>query len=282
MRAVKRNSTNGDRESVPILASSWGPGVLAGVRLDERRMNYRRHEASYTFVSMQRRRDIIRFYGLLDLLEEKVGGKRGLRDCSGHMTWPRRGVYFFFEKGEIRSDSGKGERVVRVGTHALQKSSSTTLWQRLSQHRGTVRTGGGNHRGSIFRLIAGTALAEKEGGMSVATWGQGSTADPATRAGEQLQERRVSEVIGAMPFLWLEVDDEPGPKSLRAIIERSAIAMLSNFERPALDPASPRWLGHFSDRERVRGSGLWNQNHVDEAYDPAFLDVLEGLIGGTR
>lgn len=264
---------------------AFGPQASGrGACLGEGRTTYRMHEGSctVTVVNMQRRRDIIRFYGLLDLLEEKVGGRRRLRDCSGRMTWPRRGVYFFLEEGEFRSDTGKGERVVRVGTHALQESSSTTLWRRLSQHRGTVRTGGGNHRGSIFRLIVGTALAGKEGGTSVSAWGQGSTADPATRADEQLHERRVSAVIAAMPFLWLEVNDEPGPKSLRGIIERSAIALLSNFERPTLDPASPRWLGHFSDRKRVRGSGLWNQNHVDEAYDPAFLDVLEGLIGRTR
>ena len=27
----------------------------------------------------------------------------------------------------------------------------------------------------------------------------------------------------------------------------------------------------------VRDSGLWNQNHVDETYEPYFLDVLERL-----
>ena len=26
--------------------------------------------------------------------------------------------------------------------------------------------------------------------------------------------------------------------------------------------------------------GLWNSNHVDEAYDPAFLDVLDQLASG--
>jgi hypothetical protein len=28
----------------------------------------------------------------------------------------------------------------------------------------------------------------------------------------------------------------------------------------------------------VRKSGLWNQNHVDEAYDPAFLDRFDELV----
>ena len=84
--------------------------------------------------------------------------------------------------------------------------------------------------------------------------------------------------IRAMPFLWLPVDDEPGRESLRGHVERNSIALLSNFERPVLDPPSAAWLGHTSDRDRVRKSGLWNQNHVDESYDPAFLDVFEELI----
>src|SRR5690242_13971991 len=105
---------------------------------------------------MDRRADLIRFYEILGTLEKKVGGKRTLAECDGRMPWPRRGVYFFFEPGEVRSDSGGGPRVVRVGTHALANGSTTTLWRRLSQHRGSKRSGGGNHRGSIFRLLVGT------------------------------------------------------------------------------------------------------------------------------
>ena len=79
------------------------------------------------------------------------------------MEWPARGVYFFFEDGEARSTSGTGPRVVRIGTHALTAKSSTTLWNRLAQHRGVVGTGGGNHRGSIFRLLVGEALLRRRG-----------------------------------------------------------------------------------------------------------------------
>ncbi|HTV26286.1 MAG TPA: hypothetical protein VMF32_00715 [Xanthobacteraceae bacterium] len=104
---------------------------------------------------MSRYDDLLRFYDLLARLEEKIGGARVLSDCSGRMNWPQRGVYFFFEPGELRSDTGNGPRVVRVGTHALTDTSRTTLWKRLSQHRGTGNAGGGNHRGSIFRLLIG-------------------------------------------------------------------------------------------------------------------------------
>src|SRR5579859_6253932 len=105
-----------------------------------------------------RRTDLVRFYHLLASLEVYVGGKRRLAECDGHMAWPRRGVYFFFEAGECRTDSGDGPRVVRVGTHALAAGAQAKLWTRLAQHRGIKGSGGGNHRGSIFRLLVGTAI----------------------------------------------------------------------------------------------------------------------------
>ena len=225
----------------------------------------------------ERLSDLRDFYSLVAVLSAHVGSPRKLSQCSGRMAWPKRGVYYFMEDGETRSDSGSGPRIVRVGTHALTGTSSTKLWTRLRQHRGQGESGGGNHRGSIFRLIVGTALIAQHGHHFPA-WGQGNNAPADVRVGEVGLEQEVSQVIGAMPFLWLAIDDEPSPKSLRGYIERNSIALLSNFERVPLDPPSAGWLGHACNRERVRKSGLWNQNHVDETYDPAFLGCLEKLI----
>lgn len=218
-----------------------------------------------------------RFYTVLTVLEKSLGGARRLSDCSGRMNWPGRGIYFFQEPGECRTDTGDGHRIVRIGTHALKSGSATKIWTRLSQHRGPARSGGGNHRGSIFRLIVGTALIEKNG-HDYSSWGQGSSAPRDIRESEQPLERAVSEVVGEMPFLWLDVGDEPGPDSMRGYIERNAIALISNFGKSPLDPPSQDWLGRYCSRERVRTSGLWNSNHVDEDYDPAFLDILEHFI----
>jgi hypothetical protein len=225
--------------------------------------------------------DLREFYSLLVWLAKTVGGARRLASCSGRLRWPRRGVYFFMEEGENRSDSGNGLRVVRVGTHALKKDSGTKLWIRLSQHRGQERTGGGNHRGSIFRLIVGTAVIERNG-YKFPTWGEGHNAPADVRAGERALECEVSKVIGAMPFLWLAVEDEPRADSMRGYIERNAIALLSNFGKGALDPPSKEWLGYSCNRDRVRGSGLWNSNHVDEPYDSAFLKCVEHLVANME
>lgn len=230
---------------------------------------------------MSRLDDLKTFYALLDDLAGRVCGTRHLKDCRARSGWPRRGIYFFFEPGELRSHSGAGARVVRVGTHALTDGSGSSLWRRLSQHRGQAKSGGGNHRGSIFRLIVGTSLIERDG-YHFPTWGQGSSAPAAIRQGETLLEASVSQVVGRMPFLWLTIEDEPGPRSERGLVERNAIALLSNHGKEALDPPSPGWLGHSCNRERVRKSGLWNSNHVEETYDPAFLDVMARLVAAER
>lgn len=231
---------------------------------------------------MNRIDDVVRLYEILGKLQHRLGQRR-LRDCDGRMPWPSHGVYFFFEDGEVRTDSGHGPRVVRIGTHALTATSKTTLWNRLSQHRGVVATGAGNHRGSIFRLLIGEALLHRDA-IELDTWGVGDTpgkvaitrnmSPAAVRQAEHAIERAVSNTIGAMPFLWVSAPGGGGPGNPREVIERNSIALLSNFEKAPIDAPSSRWLGHHSGREKVRKSGLWNQNHVEERYDPSFLDAL--------
>ena len=241
---------------------------------------------------MERINEVARFYDLLVRLERRCGGRRRLAECHGRMGWPRRGVYFFIEPGEHRGDSGVGDRVVRVGTHALTERSGTSLWQRLSQHRGSARHGGGNHRGSIFRLLAGSAIKARDGTDKPRSWGIESGAGKAAlrlgtdretvRQEETGLERAVSRYLGAMPFLWLSIDDPPGPDSDRGDVERNVIALLSNFRKEPVDSPSESWVGHHSDRERVCRSGLWNNNHVEDAYDPGFLERFASLIDSHK
>jgi hypothetical protein len=237
---------------------------------------------------MDRHADLGRLYAVLESLEQALAGKRTLSECNGRMTWPARGVYFLFEPGQMRSDTGAGPRIVRVGTHGLKSGSTASLWQRLSQHRGIATTGWGNHRGSIFRLLIGSAIMNRDQMVEPSSWGIG--ADPGAAApslgmtreevlhAERPLEAMVSEHIRRMPFLWLAVDDVAGPQSQRGFIERNAIALLSNYHRSAIDQPSRDWLGNHCNRERVRLSGLWNNNHVDDVYDPGFLDLMERSV----
>lgn len=219
-----------------------------------------------------------RFYQLLDRLssDPRQGGCLG--DYTGRAPWPARGVYFFREPGEQRASVAHVGRIVRVGTHAVSVNAKSTLWGRLRAHRGG-RNGGGNHRGSIFRLHIGAAqlILNRE---QLTTWGRGASATSAVRSEEVELERRVSAYLGSMTVLWVAVPDQPGPKSQRATIERNAIALLSNRLHP-MDTPSPTWLGRNSPTALIRGSGLWNLNHVEEDHEPAFLNLLESAVERT-
>jgi len=98
------------------------------------------------------------------------------------------------------------------------------------------------------------------------------------RVAEYPLERAVSEHIGAMPFLWLDVNDPSTGRDDRARIEAGCISLLSNAKRPPIDPPSPTWLGHCASRGAVRYSGLWNVNHVHDAPDPTSLLGLDRVI----
>ena len=222
--------------------------------------------------------DLNRFYQLLTALEARSGQGGSLAEYTGRSGWPSRGVYFFREPGEHRGTASRAPRVVRVGTHAVSAGSRSRLWGRLRTHRGG-RGGGGNHRGSVFRRHVGAALLvrDREEIGELPTWGEKSSAPRHVRASEAAHEARVSAYLGRMSVLWVEVPDEPGPESHRAYIERNAIALLSNQLRP-IDQPSETWLGLHSPYSVIRQSGLWNVNHVEQRYEPEFLDVMAGCI----
>ena len=211
-----------------------------------------------------RNKDINRFYDALRRLEQGVDGKRLLGECTGRGKWPQKGLYFFFESGEFRSKS-KEERIVRIGTHGVSLGSKTTLWDRLRTHRGSTQ-GTGNHRGSIFRLHVGKALAARTPSIEIPTWGKGSSASTDIRELERPLEQLVSEYIGSMKLLWLAVEDKSSSFSDRAYLERNLIGLLT-YTAKITDLPSKDWLGQFSVKEKIRQSALWNLDCMDVPVD---------------
>lgn len=219
-----------------------------------------------------------RLYDMLDCVLNHCGGTmKTLDEYLSEKHSYKRGVYFFYDPNELRATLSNQPRIVRVGTHAVSRGSQSTIFNRLRQHRGTL-DGLGNHRGSIFRLHVGTAiLSQVSNERDISTWGKGQNASKQVRDAEAELERQVSEYIGKLYVVGVEVDDAPGPTSDRAYIERNSIGLLSKAAKH-FDGPTEGWLGLCSDREVIRDSGLWNVDHVDFTYDPAFLDILERHI----
>jgi hypothetical protein len=247
--------------------------------------------AEWTRVSMSRQDDIDRLYAVLDDLSRRVGGARKLKNCTGYMDWPDRGLYVFLEPGE-RCGSTDGFRVTRVGTHAVSDGSSTSLWDRLKQHSGTGSRSadhphGGAHRGSVYRKRVGEAIIEKHGLHDDYPdwnhrWSSIDRERSTVRDEEYILERRVSAYIREQPFLPVSLDDEPGPDSDRAVVERTLIARLSNVETESIDPRADCWLGRHSRSREIRASGLWNVAHVGEEHDRSALHLLEDAVRTTN
>jgi hypothetical protein len=64
---------------------------------------------------------------------------------------------------------------------------------------------------------------------------------------------------------------------MRATIERQFISMFTE-NLCAIEENSPTWLGRFSDKPSIRGSGLWNVRDVGSEYDLRFIPLLDGLL----
>lgn len=224
--------------------------------------------------------DLEGFYREMAILRDGLGGLRVLRECTGKIHWPKRGVYFFFDSGKEMRSLLPENRVVRVGTHAITNGSQSTLWNRLRTHRGGS-DGAGNHRSSIFRLHVGAALiARSRGAISLPSWGQGQSAPATVRNREVQLESDVSKYIGRMSILWLAVGDSPSPHSDRAYLEQSIIGLLTRNGHPS-DPPSKGWLGLHSPNPQIQTSGLWNVNHVGCSYDSNSIDCLKEYIQVT-
>jgi hypothetical protein len=228
-------------------------------------------------------------YCALSDLNTAIDGPYYLNDCSGGMDFPEQGVYFFFSSESDLEHGASGTwQLTRIGTIGVSEGSSATLWGRLRQHRGNASgkyADGGNHRGSVFRKHVGRALIERDDRHGAFPhWGQPHAAGldietTALREQEHPLEQEVSEYIGNLPFLYLNVPGEPGPNCDRAQIEMNAIAMTSHYRRQMQTPyRSASWLGRHSPAEEIYRTGLWNIEHVSALFSQAILETMRDYI----
>lgn len=178
----------------------------------------------------------------------------------------KRGVYIFLDPNK-KNFLQTGPRIVRIGTHAVSLDSKSTLKNRLRSHFGQ-NDGGGNHRGSIFRLHVGTALLEsKKLCYKQDFWGKGQHAPIEIRKAEEEVEKQVSTYLSRLEIFVIPINDEPSKDSLRAHIETQLIALCTEDLQP-IDTPEPKWLGFHSPMSPIVKSGLWNLRDVAKKYKP--------------
>jgi hypothetical protein len=194
-----------------------------------------------------------------------------LSDLLSRFTLPARGVYIFLDPDET-SQFTKTHRIVRVGTHAVSIGSKATLRTRLRTHKGTA-SGAGNHRSSIFRLHVGAAFLARDSSRQLPSWGSGDSAAAPATAAELDLESEVSQYISRLNVAIIPVDDSPSKGSMRRVIEKNLIALLTE-DGIIIDKPSKDWLGNWSSRSAIRESGLWNVNDVFTRYDPKLTSLL--------
>ncbi|NGZ27986.1 MAG: hypothetical protein G8345_13985 [Magnetococcales bacterium] len=221
------------------------------------------------------------FYTLMDRLDCGLQGGRILSEAHGRQQWPDKGVYFIFDPHEPRGDGSGRPRCVRIGTHAVSRESSTSLWDRLRQHRGNMDGSGGNHRGSIFRLHTGMALISRNPDQwQMPAWGRGNNAPTDIRQAERPLEQEVSRYIGRLKVLWLNVPDRAGKESMRAYFERNSIGLLAT-QGTVRDTPSSDWLGLQSPRKEIRESGVWNLGFLTWPVDKDLVKMFDTQIDLT-
>ncbi|GAA4074913.1 hypothetical protein GCM10022389_20680 [Flavobacterium cheonanense] len=226
---------------------------------------------------MNRKEQIDEFYELIEKLPIRY-----LKDVK-NSDLPEKGVYFFFEDGENRTNLNQ-KRVVRIGTHAVQANSKATLYKRLKQHSGPNH-GYGRHRMSVQRELIGYSIRNKEYSGEYNEWGiRNEKSNKIILIQEKKLEKEVSDYILNMPFIVLKVEGDSSKDNLRAYIESNSIKLLSNYCKTPVDPPSENWLGLYCDNNKVIKSGLWNRKEIEEnsEIDFYFFEKLKHLINDMK
>jgi hypothetical protein len=157
---------------------------------------------------------------------------------------PMNGIYFFYEDNETCIINGqKVKRIVRVGTHRAE----ARFRDRIHNHFY------GNKECSIFRKHVGSAIIKNKGfhDIDIDEWmkkGTETNIDIELLIDEKFRK--------TFTFKCISIET----KELRLSLEKRLIKVLS-LGGPG---PWPNWLGNDAANEKVRESGLWNVDHVQD------------------
>jgi len=183
---------------------------------------------------------------------------------------PNNGVYFFYEKGETWGHGGGKSRIVRVGTHRegnfISRMKSHYIDDKIIEriHRNSACP----KDRSIFRKNIGRAILAKTKSDYLPVWEVDfQTPKNRLRYGDKRNielEKNLEHRINQM--LKEKFNFKVVPTGMHEAIiggkglEARLIGTLSHCKscRP-----SNKWLGRYSPKEKIRSSGLWLEQHLD-------------------
>ena len=165
---------------------------------------------------------------------------------------PLNGIYVLFEKNETSHNTN---RIVRIGTH----TGKDQLISRLKQHFINE-----NKDRSIFRKNIGRAILNKSKDSFLEFWERDLTTKEVREKYSKLIdfskqkeiEKQVTKYLqDNFSFVVFKLDD----KDKRLELESKLISTVSLCKE--CSPSS-NWLGNYSTKEKIGGSGLWLVNEL--------------------
>jgi len=184
-------------------------------------------------------------------------------------TLPRNGLYFFYEDGEICAHTGK-PRIIRVGNHPR---SQNRLITRLREHYGQMDYPEKKNGSILRRLLGGAILRRRDPNHPclLPSPGEGHWEKQGGKTCELCRplENEVTELLKtSFRFRCIEII----PMYQRNEMERKLIATLARCHECS---PSENWLGRWAYNEKVRRSGMWNSEYVDDEYEMTITDLEE-------
>lgn len=180
---------------------------------------------------------------------------------------PPNGIYFIYERGEIWDHGGIKPRIVRVGTHRVNGS----LPNRISEHFLVFEEkldfwnqGRKPSDRSIFRKNIGRAILNQHNDPYIQIWNIDFTNKINREQFGNLRdiekekeiEREITRRLRKyFSFRFLIINNERERQEL----EKHLIGTLASCQRCGKSEA---WFGNHSPIEKIRGSGLWQVQHL--------------------
>lgn len=163
---------------------------------------------------------------------------------------PSNGIYIIFERSEFAHGV---DRVVHIGTHNSQNGLVDRLCEIFEKE---------NKNRSILRKYIGGCILNKLDDSYVNIWCKNTTNLKVKNDLEGLinieYERKIEEevtkyIIENLSFSVIEEDN----KNKRICIKNELISEISRCEECN---QSTNWLGNYAANNKVKNSGLWNDN----------------------